>query len=670
MVVFFTPIGTVPTQLQNCTRKPALQTISEKPNTPPAAALQQQATSGRRRIEEELTNLLLRNARAGGLAVVLGGALMAPVLATPKLSSLYFIWLGYMTLTAIVRMLVVRHFQPGPEAVKHWRLALRYYATLTILTGLGWAALPVTFLPELGGTGQVFMLIILVGTTSAAIPLLATHRWLYFAYAMPPLAASALIIYARSGSIVDLSLCGVILIYFGLLWSSMTKMHNALHEAMTFRFENLDLIESLQAEKAAIVQLNAQLQDENAARRKTQRNLEWSRAGLEAEVVVRTKDLEQARDAAEAASRAKSDFLATMSHEIRTPMNGIIGTTELLLRDSLSTGQRNYVETCRNSAANLLSLINDLLDFSKIEAGHLEIELQSVHLEKLCTELTKPFLPEVARKGLQLSVQIDEQLPEWINADRERLRQVLINLLGNALKFTEAGAITLQITREVENQARFQVQDTGCGLPLEKQTIIFDPFVQADSSTTRAYEGTGLGLAISSRLVKFMGGELGVVSEPNHGALFSFNLPLQEVQAPPNTEDNPTLANSDQLNLHVLVAEDNPVNQLICEAMLLQLGCTCDMANQGEEAVSLWRAGNYDAILMDLSMPFVDGYEATTRIRTQERSCSNNDAIPIIALTAHASERDRNTCLTIGMNGFATKPLTIDELQAVLEQAL
>lgn len=430
----------------------------------------------------------------------------------------------------------------------------------------------------------------------------------------------------------------------------------------------------LERERRARKEAEALLENKALELHRANETLKANAETLELEVLKRTEDFMLAMQKAEIASRAKSQFLANMSHEIRTPMNAIMGLSHLVLKTDLTTKQRDYIDKISKSSETLLRILNDILDFSKVEAGEIELEQRQFLFEEIITHITSNLGPLAKTKKLEVNFAIAEDMPKYLIGDSLRLNQVLLNLVSNAVKFTEQGSITItaKVLAHNEQDLRlfFSVQDSGIGISQQQQQSLFQSFSQADVSTTRKYGGTGLGLAISKSLVELMGGCIAVASEYGKGSTFSFEVNMKLPEKSAEVTDLSDPQNKPKLRqltgCKLLLVEDNVVNKYIAENILLELGAVVEHASDGLEAIEMVKSNDYHGILMDCQMPNMDGYTATQEIR----KLPELKQLPIIALTADAMLEEVEHALSVGMNDHIAKPISVNLLLETLAKWL
>ncbi len=583
------------------------------------------------KIQRELTNLLLASAIKPNIFIAVAAFAIFYSLRSIIPTTPLFLWVVFMISLAGIRFFLCHLFIKDGQSQDFKKRIAQIYIAATAIFGVAWSLL--ALLPNSLGSiySQSFIILIMVGVLFIAVTVLAPNRLAHILYSAPfPLAIAYNLIGSSNPFSLQFSFFLVLFLLF-MLWLGKLQ-HESLVKNLTVHFTNEELITQLES-------------------------------AIERETI---------------ANRAKSDFLANMSHEIRTPMNGVLGMTELLQSTRLSAEQRKFTETIQESGELLLSIINNILDFSKIEADKLELESIPFDLEDLIQDVVRMLTSSAHVKGLELIVLIPEETRLHLKGDPTRIRQVLTNLVANAIKFTEKGRVIIRVVTIEENSNHttlmISVDDTGIGISPDVQARLFKPFSQADGSTTRKYGGTGLGLAISSELVSAMGGILQCDSEPGKGSRFFFTLPLEITSEMETKPDSPRPArnkliaadNKSPAALHILVAEDNQTNQEVITGMLEHIGCTATLVANGQEAVDAVAEKSYDLVLMDCQMPVLDGYQATAEIRRRENKEGRGYHIPIIALTANALEGDREKCLAAGMDDYIRKPFRQDDIHEIL----
>lgn len=426
------------------------------------------------------------------------------------------------------------------------------------------------------------------------------------------------------------------------------------------------VLRRVERERRARKQAEQLLEHKSMELYEANQRLQAHAAELERLVHERTRALEQALAVMDEALRAKGEFLAVVSHEIRTPMNGVLGMTQLLLMTELSEEQRSYAETIRSSGEILLALINDILDLSKLESGKVTLDTRPVDIREVVNEVNQLMSGQAQQKKLVLRNNVAPEVPQYFRGDGTRLKQIFLNLVGNAIKFTHRGSVRVEvISIEQGTWVECCVKDTGIGIPPDRVSKLFEKFSQVDSSISRRYGGTGLGLAICKRLVEGMGGTIDVESKHYGGSTFTFRIPAIPAEAPQPTDTTRPVGRPTLADLRILLVEDNAVNQMLAMSMLRKLGAAAELAQDGQESVEKVRTGDYDLVLMDIQMPRMDGVAATRAIRQLPGIRQPR----IIALTANAMDSDRQACLDAGMEDFLSKPFQVSDLQDRLETA-
>ena len=582
-------------------------------------------------------------------------ALVAVVMWSHAHTATLLIWVGFMAAVTGLRAMQVRRYRalhdPAPDEVLKFH---QWFVLGTAASGLGWGVAGALLFPPENLLYQSFLSFVLAGVTASAISIYAPVKFaarLFLCLGLLPLA----VVHLVHADQIHLAMGAMLLAYTGLLLRITSIVHASVLDSLTLRFENEDLIGALTGAKQAAEQVNRKLKDEIAQRRDTEGKLI------------------EARDRAQQAARAKSDFLATMSHEIRTPMNGVLGMTELILNTELSGKQRRFASTIRRSGEALLAIINDILDFSKIEAGKLEIQHTVFDLRQLVEDTVAFFAEQAQRKRLGILAVYPPEAHAAYRGDPDRIRQILMNLIGNALKFTEAGEVVVRI-KSLEaiaerDMLRFEVCDSGVGIAPEHQAHIFESFQQADGSTTRRFGGTGLGLAICTRLVELMHGGIGVDSQPGKGSTFWFTVGLTRM--PASSISARIKASVEFQGKRVLVVDDHSTNREILKHQLENWGMTYYGAPNGTQGLKLLRQAvdigkPFDVAVLDRRLPDIEGIELAKRIK------SDPDLAPtrLIMLSSIDQLEQTGQWLRAGIEVYINKPVRQMELHDALSTAL
>ncbi len=566
------------------------------------------------------------------------------------------VWLGLMLLLFFYRF-ATHYFKLYSDESKlsiDKYIIRRWYLVSVFLTGAGWGVTSTLMFP-FNELHQIVLAFILVGVSASGVTY-SSVAWVYYGYVGCVLLPLMIRLFYVGGE-VYYALSAMTGFFLGVMVMAVYRMYKSSIAELELSYKNEALIDDLTKASDNLESLNDNLKDE-------------IQHGKQIEL-----ELKKAKEKAEKMSQAKGEFLANMSHEIRTPMNGVIGTLQLLGDTRLNGEQKEFVEIAHKSADALLAILNDILDLSKIEAGKLSFENIAFDFKQVVKDIVILHSLKAEQKGVFLVQQVDESLPELLMGDPTRLRQVIVNLVSNALKFTRQGEVKIIV--DVVNKGadsvalKIAVIDTGIGIPQAAQETLFNAFTQADGSTTRKYGGTGLGLAIVSQLIDLMGGSLGVDSVEGDGSEFWFSVSLQcAKQAQKVVGEIANKSKVLQFDAKILLVEDNPINQMVAQKMLEKVGVKPILANNGVEALKLLNEQSFDLVLMDCQMPEMDGFDATREIRRLDIMALNQQPLPVVAMTANVMSGDRERCLDVGMDDYIGKPVQRDQLASVLNKWL
>lgn len=592
------------------------------------------------RVASELTELLFDNSLRTNIVVLVAVLIIYFIFRDHPKAPQILIWGCFMAVFAAARLWLRFRFRSSDSSFENYNSLQQQYLLATFLVAIGWMVVTTSgvLMPEF--EIKMFFVLLLVSLLGATVPALAANKTGMYAYIFVP-SVPVVVALLQQGDF-NAAIGFAIVIYMIMILKSGDYMHSNLVASITLRL-----------------------------------NQEYLNNHLEQKVKDRTEELSRARDEAEKANKAKSVFLANTSHEIRTPMNVIINLSELALAEEMAPKAFDFISKVNRAGNNLLGIINDILDFSKIESGSFRIIRNSFTLSDLLKEVKEEFQPMATQKAVGFTIKIKKNVGSAYIGDELRIRQILVNIIDNAIKFTEQGEVAVTVA-EVECPQRksnleITVDDTGIGISPDQLKELFKPFKQADDSTTRKYGGSGLGLVISKQLSELMGGGLSVYSERGVGSQFTITIPMERSDSADESDTSEHDRRKDVEeklarveNANILIVDDIPANQLILQMLLTNIKINSVLANNGKEALRALRNGRFDMVFMDIQMPEMDGYEATQHIRSDPRY----NGLPIIAMTANAMPEDIQKCSDYGMDSCLVKPINVNNVNEIVVKYL